>query len=33
MLKDKVEIDRLVLDLCQRSGYGLYRNPRAHAGG
>ena len=33
MLKDKTEIDRFVLDLCQRSGYELYRNPRAHAGG
>ncbi len=33
MLKDKAEIDRLILDLCQRSGYELHRNPRAHAGG
>jgi predicted nucleotidyltransferase component of viral defense system len=33
MLKDKGEIDRLILDICQRNGYELYRNPRAHAGG
>ena len=33
MLKDKDEIDRLILDVCKRSGYELYRNPRAHAGG
>jgi predicted nucleotidyltransferase component of viral defense system len=33
MLEEKIEIDRLLLDLCQRSGYEPHRNPRAHAGG
>lgn len=33
MLKDKIEIERIILDLCYRERYELHRNPRAHAGG
>ncbi|MDF1655630.1 MAG: nucleotidyl transferase AbiEii/AbiGii toxin family protein [Coxiellaceae bacterium] len=33
MLAEKVAIKRVILDLCRRQGYTLYRNPGAHAGG
>ena len=33
MQEEKPEIERLVLDICNRKKYSLHRNPRAHAGG
>jgi predicted nucleotidyltransferase component of viral defense system len=33
MLRDKPEIERIVIDFCLRQGYELYRNPKGHAGG
>lgn len=33
MLAEKATIRKIILDLCQRQGYALYRNPSAHAGG
>lgn len=33
MLEEKVEIDRVIVDLCRLQGYTLHRNPKAHAGG
>lgn len=33
MLKEKQEIDQVILGLCQKGGYELHRNPRSHAGG
>ncbi len=33
MLREKVEIERIIIDLCNLQGYTLHRNPQAHAGG
>lgn len=33
MLKEKKELEFIILDLCDRNRYELHRNPRAHAGG
>lgn len=33
MKKEKVELEAIILDVCQRRRYSLHRNPRAHAGG
>lgn len=33
MRKEKIELETVILDICYRRRYELYRNPRAHAGG
>lgn len=33
MLEERPEIERIMTDVCQRMGYSLRRNPRAHSGG
>jgi predicted nucleotidyltransferase component of viral defense system len=33
MLNERPEIERIIIDICQRMGYSLRRNPRAHSGG
>ncbi|MBS0357983.1 MAG: nucleotidyl transferase AbiEii/AbiGii toxin family protein [Proteobacteria bacterium] len=33
MKKEKLEIENIILNICQRRRYQLHRNPRAHAGG
>lgn len=33
MKQEKIELERIILDLCHRRRYTLHRNPRAHAGG
>lgn len=33
MLREKPEVERIVLNLCRLQGYESHRNPQAHAGG
>lgn len=33
MLREKTELERIVLDFCRLQDYALYRNPKVHAGG
>lgn len=33
MQQERIELESIIHDVCQRSGYELDRNPRAHAGG
>lgn len=33
MQKEKIALETVILDICYRLRYELYRNPRAHAGG
>ena len=33
MRQERPQLEAILLDICQRQHYSLYRNPRAHAGG
>lgn len=33
MREEKIKLEEILIDVCQRRRYELYRNPRAHAGG
>lgn len=33
MQKEKIELEAMILEVCQRRRYSLHRHPRAHAGG